>query len=428
MNKLTDLLFEAATHYANMSNPAAIPTGESALDEVRKFMAVEDEIYFIPGVMDELSDLILMPLDPTGTMVNHAMMAGLILARSDWPNAASALIRASKYSDSWCAGMARLNLYWLAPGSEAINALMEEFEAGGDKEESGQIPGLVLAEALIRQRSMEVIPVILSYIRGEAGEHERASVLTSLVTLMPEQGLQAAEKLEKDDGVVSLTALGLRAVYNDNSAYNELLRFSPETDDEEGIFLKWIGRIPRPESVSPLLNGLSHQSNIVRCDVVTSLALFGLKASRKAVIRALSDSSIEVSNQSVSLLFEWLGDDLWNCSQHWKFDTEGRLAASCIHELQMIAEKSLEEMKPDLRYYGKKLYLPVHNLEDLYRTVLPDHTWYHWVSTTGAYETYDIHKVVLYNFPTLEKLEDWHLIHESDFEPGGLYYHGKTCV
>lgn len=428
MKKLTDLLFEAAMHYANMSNPAAIPTGESALDEVRKFMAVEDEIYSIPGAMDELSDIILMPLDPTGTLVNHAMMGGLILARSDWPDAASVLIRASKHSDSWCAAMARLNLYWLTPCPDAANALLEEFEASKDKKEFGHIPELVLAEALIRQRSIEIMPVILSYINGDAGEHERASLLTSLVTLMPEQGLLAAEKLEMNDGIVSLTALGLRAVYNGNGAYDELLAFSPETDDEYGIFLKWIGRIPRPESVSPLLNGLSHQSSMVRCDVVTSLALFGLKASREAVIRALFDSATEVSSQSMSLLFEWLGDDLWNCTQHWKFDTDGRLAKSSIYELQMIAEKSLEEMNPDLRYHGKMLYLPVHNLEDLYRTVLPDHTWYHWVSTTGTYEPYDIHRIVLYNFPTLEKLEDWHLVHESDFKPGGLYYHGKSCV
>lgn len=428
MKKLTDLLFEAAIYYANMSNPAAIPTGESALDDVRKFMAVEDDINSIPGAMDELSDLILMPLDPTGTMVNHAMMAGLILARSDWSNAVSALIRASKYSDSWCAGQARLNLYWLTPSSEAADALMEEFEIEENKKESRQIPKLVLAEALIRQRVKEVIPAILSYIHGNAGEHERASVLTSLVTLMPEQGLQVADKLGTEDGILSLTALGLRAVYSGNGAYNELLNFFPETDDEEGVFFKWIGRIPHPESVSPLMNGLSHPSSIVRCDVITSLALFGLKASREAVIRALFDSSREVSNQSMSLIFEWLGDDQWNFSQQWKFDNEGRLAKSSLYELQMVAEKSLGEMNPNLRYHGKMPYLPVYNLEDLYRTVLSDHTWYHWVSTTGAYGSYDVHKIVLYNFPTLEILEDWYLVHKTDFEPGGLYYQGKPCV
>jgi len=428
MEMLADLLFQAATCLANISNPAALSSSEEALNEVRNFMAVEDQIHTIPGVMEELQRLILVPLDPTGATVNHAMMAGLILARSGWPAAVTALLGAARQSDSWCASQGRLNLSWLTPSSETASALQEEI-LRQQPQEFPQIPMLVLVDALIRQRSEDIVPTIFSYLQGNDEESNLAYVLASLVTLMPEQGLLVAEELEKkSEGILSLTALGLRAVYNSESAYDRLLSLASQKDQPEATACRWLGRIPRSESLPPLLKGLHHPSDAVRCDLVTSLALFGTKEARAAVIRCLSDASRQVADQSMSLLFEWLGEDLDEFSQHWQFDVEGRLTSRSRRELESIATKALEDMDPNLRYYRQSLMLPLENLEDLYLGMLPDHTWYHWVSTTGADQPYDIHKNVLYNFPALEVLEDWYLQHETQFEEGGYYYQGKPCA
>jgi len=428
MEIIADLLFQAATCLANISNPAALSSSEEALNEVKNFIAVEDKIHAIPGVMEELQRLILVPLDPTGATVNHAMMAGLILARSGWSAAVTELLGAARYRDSWCATQGRLNLSWLTPSSETVSALQAEV-LRQQQQKSPEIPMLVLVDALIRQRSEDIMPTVLSYLQGDDEESNLAYVLASLVTLMPEQGLPVAEELEKkSEGILSLTALGLRAVYNSEVAYDKLFSLVSQKDQPEVTAWRWLGRIPRPESLPLLLKGLHHPSDAVRCDIVTSLALLGLKEARAGVIRCLSDASRQVADQSMSLLFEWLGEDLDEFSQHWQFDVEGRLTSRSRQEIENIAIKALEEMKPNLRYYGQSLMLPVENLEDLYLGMLPDHTWYHWVSTTGAYQPYDVHKNVLYNFPALELLEDWYLQHETQFEEGGYYYQGKPCA
>jgi hypothetical protein len=247
-------------------------------------------------------------------------------------------------------------------------------------------------------------------------------VLTSLVNLLPEQGLQVAEDLEKGkSGALSLTALGLRAVYHNHQAYETLLQYSAERNNQDATILRWLGRLPCPASLPPLLQGLNHPSIGVRCDVITSLALLGLREAYQAVVQGLFDSSKEVADQAMSLLFQWFGDDLTSLTQQWTFDPQGRLDATSSRNLEQLVTKSLNDLEPGLRYLGKTPTLPVYNLEYLYLGLLPDHSWYHWVSITGSYQPYDLHKPVLYNFPSLEKLEDWHLAHQTDFTPGGFY-------
>jgi hypothetical protein len=428
MNILSDLLLEAATYFANLSNPAVLSDSEEALNEVRNFLAIENQIFDLPGVIEELQKLILIPLEPTGMTVNHAMMAGLILARSSNPVAITALLAAACSKDFWCATQGRLNLTWLTPSSENILVLQEEI-LRQQQLELPEIPMLILIDALLNQGSEDIMPPVLSYLQGDDEPSNLAYILTSLVTLMPEQGLAVAEELEtKSDGILSLTALGLRAVYNSEVSYERLLNLVSQRSKPEATGLRWLGRIPRPESLPLLLQGLNRSSDAVRLDLVTSLALFGLKESREAIIHCLSDPSIEVANQSMSLIFDWLGEDLEQFSQHWQFDVEGRLTSKSRYELEGIAENALEMMMSHRRYYRQSLILPEENLEDLYLGFLPGHSWYHWVSTTGFYQPYNIQKNILFNFPVLEVLEDWYLDNKTQFREGLFYYHGKQII
>ena len=44
---------------------------------------------------------------------------------------------------------------------------------------------------------------------------------------------------------------------------------------------------------------------------------------------------------------------------------------------------------------------------------------------TGAFAPYSTRNTVLYNYPTLERLEDWHQLHGEHFTPGHWHYAGR---
>lgn len=425
METLRHLLSQASIYFNKIGNLSVVKSSQEALKQIQNFMEVETQINTIPNAMEELQQLILTPYNQAGS--NYTKIATIILARSGWAGAVDTLIQATKHPNFNHAVSVRLNIIWLKPNPETALALQEEILRQNQKE-SPEVPIAVFIEALIRQRSEEIMLTVLDYLQRNNEESDLGFVLASLVTLMPEQGLAVMEELEeKPLGELYLTALGLKAVYKSEEAYQKLLDIANQKDEPDPTVLYWLGRIPRPESLPILIKGLAHSSEDVRFDIITSLSYFGTKEANEAFIRCLSDCSKDVADQAMSALLESLGEDLDEFSQNWLFDEEGRLSLDSSQELANIATNAVAQMQPKLRYYRKSLMPSVVNLEDFYLEMQPDTTWYHWVAATGVYQPYDIHQNVLYNYPSLELLNDWYQEHANQFEAGKFYYHGKLC-
>lgn len=425
MERITNLLYQANVYWSELSNAASLESSEYALDIVQRFIELENELYSIPNVFEEIEKIVFVPPDASGSKESFTWISTLMLARSGCDSAVDTLIQSAKHPDYWISTIGRLNISWLIPSHDTLSKLKAEF-LYQKQQESPEIPLVILVDALIRQLSTDIIPLVQSYLQEEHDESNLAAVLSSLVTLMPDEGLALAAELEKEEtDELSLTALGLQAIYNNDEAYEKLLDFASPSDNIHPTVLRWLGRIPRPESLPILLQGLNHLSGEVRFDVITCLAYFGTKEAREAVINSLHDPVKEVSDQAMALVFDWLGEDLDEFYQHWNFDQQGRLTTDSCQELANIARSFLADMEFQLRYYRKSLMLPEENLEDLYLGIQPGITWYHWVATTGVYKPYDLDKNILYNFPSLELLEDWYSTNHSKLQAGKFYYHGQ---
>jgi hypothetical protein len=410
MSTLHDLLFEAAHCHASLSNPAALETSQEALDQVARFIAIEDRILALPDATTALVRELNVPLDPSRQRVNHCWMAGLVLARSTYPGAAAALLATARGHDPWCAGAARLNLSWLARTQAAAGVLRAEVEAGGALA-SPSLPMYLLVNALIHQRRRQDVELIEACIQGEMPEDERALLLEEYVCQCPEPGLRLAQALGRDwQGPLSVTALGLRAVYGDQEACHSLMegcRREARTGAWWHTALRWVGRIARAEPIPLLLDGLQHPEAVTRVEVVTSLAWQGTPEAWRAVTAAMEDPAREVFDQAMALVFDWLGDLATEFTQTWQYGMDGHLTPESRANLTAIMLPSLATLADGQRYMcGEPLDAEV-LLDCLYRGLQPALSWYHWVSMTGVYRPYSVHKDLLYNFPALGELSLW---------------------
>ncbi|MFP4124934.1 HEAT repeat domain-containing protein [Coleofasciculus sp.] len=419
MKKLIRLLNQAEQHLDNLRDYRG-SDHRQVREEIQKFFTVENQIRALSNVRNRLEKIALSSFE--SNLSRYSQMACLILARSGWPGSASIVLKGACQSTG-----AIMPLLHLAPSSETISALETEIARQQEKD-SPEIAVYALVEALTRQRSAEVIPTVLSYIQGNSDWWGCASILSQLVTLMPEPGLLVAQEIEQQSqGTLSLTALGLRAVYQSQDAYEHLLSQVGKNNAEEETIYFWLGNIPRQESLDRLLPALNHPSEDIRLKVLTSLSLFGDRQVYRHIIPLLSDASIDVVEQATGTLWDWLDEDLQEFEKSCKFKTEVSLMSESQSEFEKIARARLETMEPNRRYCGKQLYLPIRHLHQIESGILPRYHWYQWVATTGIYKPFREWGDLLDNFTALDELIGWYQQNAAQFEVGYYYYHGRKC-
>lgn len=295
MSTLRDLLFEASARGASIDNPRELASSQEARDRVVGYIEVEERILAFPDAMDALVREINTPSDPDRLHIDLSYIAGMVLARSAYPGAAAALLAAARSHDEWCARRACSNLSWLARTQAAADALRAEVEAGGTLG-SPPLRMYVLVEALIHQRRPRDFELSEACIQGDMAEDSRARLLGEYVCQCPEPGLRLAQALGREwQGPLSITALGLRAVYGDQEASDRLLQGchrEARTGAWWEIALEWVGHIGRPEAIPLLLDGLHHPDPWTRMKVVTSLAWQGTPEAWRAVTAALEDPAL----------------------------------------------------------------------------------------------------------------------------------------
>jgi hypothetical protein len=109
----------------------------------------------------------------------------------------------------------------------------------------------------------------------------------------------------------------------------------------------------------------------------------------------------------MALVFDWLGDLATEFTRTWQYGMDGRLASESRAKLAAIMLPSLEGLEDGRRYMCGEPLDAEALLDCLYRGLQPALSWYHWVSMTGAYRPYAVHKDLLYNFPALGELSLW---------------------
>lgn len=403
---LQDLLSEAAQWRSRICNPSTPESSQEALDQVAHFIEVENQILALPDVTAALVHEMNRPV----AIDSQPAMASLVLARSTYPGAAAALLATARGDDTWCTRIACMHLSWLARTQAAATALRNEVEAGGALA-SPSLPMYLVVNALIHQRRRQDCELIETCIQGDMPEDERTLLLEEYVCQCPEPGLRLAEALGRDcQGPLSVTALGLRAVYGDQEAGDRLLQ-GCRRDARSGTWwhtaLRWVGRIARPETVPLLLDGFEHPDPATRVEVVTSLAWQGTPEAWRAVTAAMEDPAREVFDQAMALVFDWLGDLATEFAQTWQYGVDGRLTQESRAKLAALMLPSLEGLEEGRRYMCGEPLDAEALLDCLYRGLQPELSWYHWVSMTGVYRPYSVHKDLLYNFPALGELSLW---------------------
>ncbi len=410
MSTLRDLLFEASARHASIDNPRELASSQEALDRVLGYIEVEERILAFPDAMDALVREINTPSDPNRLRIDLSYIAGMVLARSAYPGAAAALLAAARSHDEWCARRAWSNLSWLARTQAAADALRAEVEAGGALA-STPLPMYLLVNALIHQRRHQDVELIEACSQGDMPEDKRALLLEEYVCQCPEPGLAFAQALGRDwQGPLSITALGLRAVYGDQEACDRLLqgcRREARTGAWWHTALRWVGRIARLEAIPLLLDGLQHPEPATRVEVVMSLAWHGTPEAWRAVTAAMEDPAREVFDQALALAFDWLGDLATEFTRTWQYGMDGRLTPESRARLTAIMLPSLAGLEDDRRYMCREPLDAEALLDCLFRGLQLALSWYHWVSMTGVYRPYSVHKDLLYNFPALGELSLW---------------------